>query len=122
MVVDRWFPSTRRCSACHAVGPAWDLSVRQWTCAECGVPHDRDVNAAVSLRDEGMRLLAAWRVRDSAPLGNSREVHMLRSADRQANARYRPDPVHVCGLHHPGLCPGTAHHLPTTDRPARSCR
>jgi hypothetical protein len=31
----------------------------------------------------------------------------------QANARYRPDPVHSRGLHH---------HLPTTDRPARSCR
>ncbi|WP_406168349.1 transposase [Streptomyces canus] len=59
VVVDRFFPSTRRCSACHVVGPRMDVSVRQWTCAGCGILHDRDVNAAVNLRDEGLRLLAA---------------------------------------------------------------
>jgi putative transposase len=36
-----------------------DVSVRQWTCAGCAALHDRDVNAAVNLRDEGLRLLAA---------------------------------------------------------------
>ncbi|WLW54075.1 RNA-guided endonuclease InsQ/TnpB family protein [Streptomyces sp. YU58] len=59
VVVDRFFPSTRRCSACHVVGPKMDVSVRQWTCDECGALHDRDVNAAMNLRDEGLRLLAA---------------------------------------------------------------
>ncbi|WP_069764967.1 RNA-guided endonuclease TnpB family protein [Streptomyces sp. LUP47B] len=59
VVVDRFFPSTRRCSACHVMGPRMDVSVRQWTCAGCGILHDRDVNAAVNLRDEGLRLLAA---------------------------------------------------------------
>lgn len=59
VVVGRFFPSTRRCSACHTMGPKLDVSVRRWTCAECGALHDRDVNAAVNLRDEGMRLLAA---------------------------------------------------------------
>ncbi|MFI8070372.1 RNA-guided endonuclease InsQ/TnpB family protein [Streptomyces sp. NPDC086033] len=58
VVVDRFFPSTRRCSACHVMGPRMDVSVRQWTCAGCGILHDRDVNAAVNLRDEGLRLLA----------------------------------------------------------------
>ncbi|MEU8837935.1 RNA-guided endonuclease TnpB family protein [Streptomyces roseus] len=56
VIVDRFFPSTRRCSACHAKGERLDLSVRSWTCGECGVAHDRDVNAAVNLRDEGLRL------------------------------------------------------------------
>ncbi|MEU0947277.1 zinc ribbon domain-containing protein [Streptomyces canus] len=41
------------------MGPRVEVSVRQWTCAACGVLHDRDVNAAVNLRDEGLRLLAA---------------------------------------------------------------
>ncbi|GCB48165.1 hypothetical protein SNL152K_5488 [Streptomyces sp. NL15-2K] len=41
------------------MGPRLDVSVRQWTCAGCGVLHDRDVNAAVNLRDEGLRLLEA---------------------------------------------------------------
>lgn len=57
--VDRFFPSTRRCSACRALGPKMDVSVREWTCAACGALHERDVNAAVNLRQEGLRLLAA---------------------------------------------------------------
>lgn len=65
VIVDRFFPSTRRCSACHAKGPKIDVSVRQWTCTECGVAHDRDVNAAVNLRDEGMRLY--WLVATGLP-------------------------------------------------------
>ncbi|WP_242439027.1 RNA-guided endonuclease InsQ/TnpB family protein [Streptomyces sp. CB00455] len=56
VIVDRFFPSTRRCSACHAKGERLPLSTRSWTCAECAVTHDRDVNAAVNLRDEGLRL------------------------------------------------------------------
>ena len=65
VVVDRFFPSTRRCSACHVKGPKLDVSVREWTCAECGVVHDRDLNAAVNLRDEGMRLY--WLVASALP-------------------------------------------------------
>jgi putative transposase len=56
VIVDRFFPSTRRCSACHVKGPKLDVSVREWTCDGCGAAHDRDVNAAVNLRDEGLRL------------------------------------------------------------------
>ncbi|MFE4691482.1 RNA-guided endonuclease InsQ/TnpB family protein [Streptomyces sp. NPDC056749] len=56
VIVDRFFPSTRRCSNCRTKGPSLALSVREWSCAECGAGHDRDGNAARNLRDEGMRL------------------------------------------------------------------
>ncbi len=46
--VDRWFPSTRACSACGAIGEAKPLHVREWTCP-CGAVHDRDVNAASNI-------------------------------------------------------------------------
>nr|WSX51168.1 transposase [Streptomyces sp. NBC_00974] len=69
VVVDRLFPSTRRCSACHTKGERLDLSVRSWTCGACGADHDRDGNAAVNLRDEGMRLY--WLVTMALPPGRT---------------------------------------------------
>ena len=59
VAVDRFFPSSQLCSAC---GAQWsgtkDLSVREWTCPKCGIIHDRDVNAAKNILNEGLRLLA----------------------------------------------------------------
>ncbi|MFI7011538.1 RNA-guided endonuclease InsQ/TnpB family protein [Streptomyces sp. NPDC050145] len=84
VVVDRYFPSTRRCSACHVVGPKLDVSVREWTCAECGVRHDRDANAAVNLRDEGMRLY--WQTQMSLPPG-SKTPALIKASDMSERVR-----------------------------------
>ena len=44
--VDRWAPTSKVCSGCGHRRDDMPLSVRSWTCAECGSEHDRDVNAA----------------------------------------------------------------------------
>jgi len=44
--VDRWFASSKTCSACNAHNAALDLSDRRWVCQQCGAIHDRDLNAA----------------------------------------------------------------------------
>ena len=51
VVADRWFPSSKTCSACGAVQQDMPLSVRQWICPDCGTRHDRDLNAAINLKN-----------------------------------------------------------------------
>jgi len=51
IVADRWFASSKTCSACGHKLDELPLSVRQWNCPECGAAHDRDVNAAINLKN-----------------------------------------------------------------------
>ena len=55
--IDKWFPSSKTCSNCGRVKDELALSERTFRC-ECGFECDRDVNAAINIRDEGIRLLA----------------------------------------------------------------
>lgn len=52
-IVDRWFASSQVCSCCGQSGGKKELDVREWTCLYCNTTHDRDINAAINLRDAG---------------------------------------------------------------------
>lgn len=56
--IDRWYPSSKRCSDCGYTMPKMPLNVRQWTCPECGSIHDRDVNAARNVLAAGLAVSA----------------------------------------------------------------
>lgn len=56
--VDRWFPSSKMCSTCGHVVSALPLDVREWSCAECGSVHDRDLNAALNILAVGQTVTA----------------------------------------------------------------
>jgi putative transposase len=58
-VVDRWYPSSKTCTACGQVNKALQLHQRRWTCPACDTEHDRDDNAAVNIEREGLRLIAS---------------------------------------------------------------
>ena len=53
--VDRWYPSSKTCSACGHLYQELKLSERSWTCAGCGTVHDRDKNAARNILAESIR-------------------------------------------------------------------
>jgi putative transposase len=58
IAVDRFYPSSKTCSACGAIAAKMPLNVRDWECARCGAVHDRDVNAAVNIRAAGLAVQA----------------------------------------------------------------
>jgi putative transposase len=58
VVVDRWLPSSKTCSACGYLLDALPLRVREWTCPGCGASHDRDVNAARNILAAGQAVTA----------------------------------------------------------------
>lgn len=57
VVIDRWYPSSKVCSACGALQDTMPLTVREWTC-RCGTVHDRDVNAARTILAVGLAVTA----------------------------------------------------------------
>lgn len=56
--IDRWYPSSKRCSDCGHTVPKMSLKVREWICPECGSIHDRDINAARNVLTAGLAGLA----------------------------------------------------------------
>lgn len=57
-VIDRFYPSSKRCSACGRINDNLKLGHRFWTCP-CGVHHDRDINAAKNIKAAGLAVLAS---------------------------------------------------------------
>ena len=55
--IDRFYPSSKLCSGCGYKKDDLQLSDREWVCPECGVVHDRDINAAKNILEEGKRII-----------------------------------------------------------------
>ena len=75
IAVDRFYPSSKTCSARGVITANMPLNIREWACASCGTRHDRDVNAAKVLQAAGLALgLRRWC--QTAP-------HVVLGGDRQ---------------------------------------
>ena len=57
--IDKYYPSSKLCSSCKHIHTELKLHERTWICPECGTKHNRDYNAAINIKKEGLRLIKA---------------------------------------------------------------
>ena len=72
--IDRWYPSSKTCNCCGHKMDTMTLDIREWTCPSCGTHHDRDLNAAKNILDEGLRDLYGFTSDELADYRRGEEV------------------------------------------------
>jgi len=85
IVADRWFASSKTCSACGHKLDVLPLSVRHWTCPACGGAHGRDVNAAINLKNLAVSSTVSACGEESAGSGRKPRVK-LSSMKQEVNS------------------------------------
>ena len=89
--VDKFFPSSKRCSVCYEVNHELKLSEREWTCQSCGTHHDRDKNSCKNLLDEGKNILCRWASGESSLYLTPQGVLSEKKLHSQAHSNVRQD-------------------------------
>ena len=89
--IDRFAPSSKKCSKCGYIYKGLKLSERDWTCPECNTHHDRDLNAAYNIKYFGLKALSMehGNVKPvDCPLVDDR-LYVLKSNDRMKQEKRR---------------------------------
>jgi transposase len=84
IVIDRWYPSSKTCSACGHLLAELSLKTRTWQCPSCGTRHDRDVNAAKNILAAGLAVTACGA--DVRHSGSSRVQSAVKQEPRLVTA------------------------------------
>lgn len=78
IMINRFEPTSKKCSCCEAINETLTLADREWICACCGVLHDRDINAAINIKNAGLKQYSG-----AGSSGESVESRRFRRAKKQ---------------------------------------
>jgi putative transposase len=84
IVVDRFYPSSKTCSACGHLLAGMSLDTRRWVCASCGARHDRDLTAATNILAAGRAVAACGA--DVSHTGSSRVQSAVKQEPQRVTA------------------------------------
>jgi putative transposase len=75
--IDPWFPSSKKCHVCGEINHDLGRGERQWECPNCHAVHQRDVNAAKNILDEGLRVAGSSMLClvDFIPIGQGKNIY-----------------------------------------------
>ena len=75
--IDRWFPSSKKCHDCGEINHDLGREEREWECPHCHSIHQRDVNAAKNILDEGLRVAGSTMLClvDFTPIGQGKFIY-----------------------------------------------
>lgn len=95
IIADRWFPSSKLCNRCGVKTKHLPLHIRQWACTTCNTPHDRDLNAAINLRN--LAGVTGWQpVESSPPLTEpDNRNHQVTSTKQELDSKQDNTPVYI---------------------------
>ena len=80
--IDRYYPSSKRCNDCGNINHNLTLNDRTWTCPSCGKIHDRDLNAAKNIHDEGKRIQFIGLSSSESTLGEIETSHQSSNQEK----------------------------------------
>ena len=81
--IDKWFPSSKLCNKCNYKNSELTLKDRTWICPECGGSHDRDINAAINIKNEGIKILSNNKIPESIRINASGRTTLVGSMNEE---------------------------------------
>ncbi|HYX09384.1 MAG TPA: IS200/IS605 family element RNA-guided endonuclease TnpB [Bacteroidales bacterium] len=83
--IDRFFPSSKTCNVCNYINQDLTLKDREWTCVGCGTKHDRDFNASINIKKQGLKILSGSGIESDIKQKRSKALPLGESMTSEAH-------------------------------------
>lgn len=83
--IDRFFPSSKTCNVCNYINQDLTLKDREWTCVSCRTKHDRDFNASINIKKQGLKIISGSGIESDIKQKRGKALPLGESMTHEAN-------------------------------------